>query len=208
MEVSVSFLKSSRSSEETISLIEKTTASSIHVDLMDGDYVLEKNDDLDYFLKLLDNCSKPLEIHLMMKKNLSYAIDYLAILKPRIIFIPLDVPGLLEYIKQIRDYNIKVGLAIHPDTDIKLVSDYITQIQSVLVMSVYPGMGGQKFLEDSVKRISDLKGILFDANVSIGVDGGINGDTVNKVRDYVDYVISGSYVCMSDNYQEQIDKLM
>ena len=207
MEVSVSILKSNNPNDVTLKLVEETTASSIHIDLMDGDYVLEKNDDLGEVVNLFQNCRKPLEIHLMMRKNLSYAIDYLAILKPRVIFIPLDIPNLHEYIRQIKDYNIKVGLAIHPDTSISDIKDYLSDISLVLLMTVYPGRGGQKFLESSVERLKSLRDLV-GSNMLVGVDGGINVETVDKVRGYVDFVISGSYICMAQDYQVQIDNLL
>ena len=208
MEISVSYLKSKYDKEKTISMIESSSASSIHVDLMDGDYVPVINNDLASTIELLEYAKKPLEIHLMMNKELNMSIDYLAILKPRIIIIPLDIPNVLSYIKQIKEYNINVGLAIHPDSDINEIKPYIDIIDSILVMSVYPGKGGQTFLESTIKRLKELNKIVNSHNITIGVDGGINNNTINKIRPYVQYAISGSYICMSDNYQEQIDKLM
>ena len=208
MEISVSYLKSKYDKEKTISLIEASSASSIHVDLMDGDYVPVINNDLTSTIKLLESTKKPLEIHLMMNKELSISIDYLAILKPRIIIIPLDIPNVLNYINQIKEYNIKVGLAIHPDSEINEVIPYLNYIDSILVMSVYPGKGGQSFLENTVDRLKELTKIINNHNITIGVDGGINDNTIGKIKAFVQYAISGSYICMSDNYQSQIDKLL
>ena len=208
MEISVSYLKSKYDKEKTISLIEASSASSIHVDLMDGDYVPVINNDLTSTIKLLESTKKPLEIHLMMNKELSTSIDFLAVLKPRIIIIPLDIPNVLNYINQIKEYNIKVGLAIHPDSKINEVIPYLNYIDSILVMSVYPGKGGQSFLENTVDRLKELTKIINNHNITIGVDGGINDNTIGKIKAFVQYAISGSYICMSDNYQSQIDKLL
>lgn len=208
MEISVSYLKSKYDKEKTISLIEASSASSIHVDLMDGDYVPVINNDLTSTIKLLESVKKPLEIHLMMNKELSTSIDFLAILKPRIIIIPLDIPNVINYINQIKEYNINVGLAIHPDSKINEVIPYLNYIDSILVMSVYPGKGGQSFLDNTVDRLKELTKIINNHNITIGVDGGINDNTIGKIKSYVQYAISGSYICMSDNYQLQIDKLL
>ena len=208
MEISVSYLKSKYDKEKTISLIEASSASSIHVALMDGDYVPVINNDLTSTIKLLKSKKKPLEIHLMMNKELSTSIDFLAVLKPRIIIIPLDIPNVLNYINQIKEYNIKVGLAIHPDSKINEVIPYLNYIDSILVMSVYPGKGGQSFLENTVDRLKELTKIINNHNITIGVDGGINDNTIGKIKAFVQYAISGSYICMSDNYQSQIDKLL
>ncbi len=202
MKISVSFLKYQNSKAETINKILDTSADYIHVDIMDGLFVSEKNDDLDEFIVLLKNVSKPLDIHLMVLNPKKY-IDKLQILKPEFITIPVEILNPLVYIKQIKNYNIKVGLAINPDTDIKILADYLNFIDLVLVMSVYPGYGGQKFIPSVINKIGNLK----NKNVLINIDGGINDETIKLVKDDIDICVSGSYIVLSDNYEEQIKKL-
>ena len=202
MKVSVSFLKYQNSKAETIQKISQTSADYIHVDIMDGLFVSQKNDDLNEFINLLKDCNKPLDIHLMVLNPAIY-IDKLKVLKPSFITIQAEILNPLVYIKQIKKANIKVGLAINPDTDINSLDNYLKYIDLVLVMSVNPGLGGQKFIKDVIPKIKKLK----NKNVLISVDGGINDQTIKLVKEDVDICVSGSYICLSDDYEKQISKL-
>ena len=101
-----------------------------------------------------------------------------------------------------------MGLSIKPRTSIESIENYLSKIDNVLIMSVEPGKGGQKFDESVVYKIDVLKRLREENNYNyeISIDGGINDETINKVSG-VDFVISGSFICMEDNYQIQIDKL-
>ncbi len=202
MKVSVSFLKYQNSKEETIKKILATSADYIHVDIMDGIFVNEKNDDLDEFISLLKDVNKPLDIHLMVSNPKEY-ITKLQILKPLFITIQAEILNPLVYINQIKSYGIKVGLALNPDSKLSLLQNYLKYLDLVLIMSVYPGKGGQQFLKEVIPKIKELKG----ENVLISVDGGINDETINYVKDDVDICVSGSFICLSDDYEKQIDKL-
>ncbi len=202
MKVSVSFLKYQNSKAETIQKISQTSADYIHVDIMDGLFVSQKNDDLDEFINLLKDCNKPLDIHLMVLNPLVY-INKLKVLNPMFITIQAEILNPLVYIKQIKKANIKVGLAINPNTDISLLDNYLKYIDLVLIMSVNPGLGGQKFIEEVIPKIKKLK----SKNVLISIDGGINDETIKLVKEDVDICVSGSYICLSDNFEKQINKL-
>lgn len=210
MKTSISFLKSLVSKEETIKKIEESNADYIHVDVMDGEFVEEKTFGIDEFVGLLQNTKKPLDVHLMMnQENAKRAIEQFAKLSPEFITVHLELPNVTELINQIRQKNIKVGLAINPDTPLEDIFLYLSQIDLILVMSVYPGKGGQQFLTKTKTRLQELKELCQKENVSplISIDGGINETTIQEVRDFVDIVVSGSFVCMSDNYNDQIKKL-
>ncbi len=203
MKVSVSFLKYQNSKEETIKKIMATHADYIHVDIMDGLFVEAKNDDLDEFIHLLKDSKKPLDIHLMVASPKEY-IDKLKILNPEFITIQAEILNPLVYLKQIKSYNIRAGLAINPDTDINIINNYLNYLDLVLIMSVYPGMGGQKFIPQVTKKIKMIP----RDKLLVSIDGGINDETIKIVRDDVDICVSGSFVCMSEDYEKQLEKLL
>ena len=201
--ISVSFLKSKYSREETIKLIDTSDASLIHVDLMDGEYVPNKNFTLEEIMTLLNKTKKPLDIHLMVKNPLIY-IKELVKLKPYIITIHLDgTPNIEETLAYIRNHDIKVGVAINPDESEHIVDKYLDKIDYVLIMSVFHGAGGQKFIPEVLKKFNYLKDKFL-----VGIDGGINDESIKYLKDYpLDIVVSGSFICMSDNFNERIHLL-
>ncbi len=203
MKVSVSFLKYQKSKEETIRKIETTSASYIHVDIMDGFFVKEKNDDLDEFINLLKNTKKPLDIHLMVLNPKKY-IDKLSILHPEFITIQAEILNPLVYLKQIKNLGIKAGLAINPETSVEVINKYLKYLDLVLIMSVHPGMGGQKFIPDVISKIKNIP----RNKLLVSMDGGINDETIKLVQNNLDLCVSGSYVCLSENYEQNIQKLL
>jgi len=202
--IAVSYLKSKYDKLEIINKINESDADLIHVDLMDGLYVENKNFTLEEVLNDLKGVTKLLDIHLMVKEPEKY-IEDLAKLNVWAITFHLDgTNNPLKTIELIKKHNIKVGIAINPNEDIDILDDYYDLIQYVLVMSVYPGKGGQEFIPEVVDKISKLK----TKNVLVGIDGGINDKTIKHLNGHnLDVVISGSYVCMSDNFNEKISEL-
>ncbi len=201
--ISVSFLKSKYSREETIKLIDNSNASLIHVDLMDGEYVPNKNFEIADICQLLNDTHKPLDIHLMVKNPLVY-IKELVKLNPYIITIHLDgTPNIEETLDYIKNSGIKVGVAINPDESEHIIDKYIDKIDYILIMSVYPGAGGQEFMPSVLDKVEYLKDKFL-----IGIDGGINEETIKYLKDYpIDIIVSGSYICQSDNFNERINLL-
>ncbi len=209
MEISVSYLSSLYSKEKTIMNIESTNANYIHVDLMDGGFVPKKNFEINDIVKLLKNHELPLDIHLMVFDPLLY-IDDLAKLNPTYITFHLEATkDIVKTIEKIKRYNIKVGLSIKPETNILELMPYLSIVDLVLVMSVEPGAGGQKFLDKSINRVEILKTYRENNNLNykIEIDGGINDETIKKVSANIDIAVSGSFICMSKSYQEKINLL-
>ncbi|MBE6156265.1 MAG: ribulose-phosphate 3-epimerase [Firmicutes bacterium] len=202
--IAVSYLKSKYEKYETIKLINNSNADLIHVDLMDGLYVENKNFTIEEVLNDLKDTTKPLDIHLMVNNPEIYIPD-LAKLKPFAITFHLDgTSNPLEVIDLIKDYNIKVGIAINPNEEKFILDDYLDIIDYVLIMSVVPGKGGQMFIKEVLNKVKELE----NKNLLIGIDGGINESTIIYLKDYkIDIVVSGSYVCMSDNYNKSINIL-
>lgn len=208
MEVAVSFLKSKYDLKETINKIDETDADYIHVDVMDGEFVLNKTLNYDEIKDILKNTKKSLDIHLMVSNPIDYILKYKN-LKPEFITIHSEInKNIYDLIDLIKSYNIKVGISIKPKTSIEQIEKYLKYIDNVLIMSVEPGLGGQKFMDSVLYKIDILDKIRKEKqlNYKISIDGGINNETIKKVNK-VDFVISGSYICMSNNYQDKIDNL-
>ena len=115
-----------------------------------------------------------------------------------------DVEDMIKYIKSL---NIKVGLSIKPNTEVSLIKPYLKDLDLVLIMSVEPGEGGQKFINSSTQKIDELYTIRKDNNYhyAIEVDGGINDVTIKECVN-ADILVVGSFIT-NGNYQEQIDKI-
>lgn len=210
MKVSTSILSIKSNLSDNIKILDKSGTDYIHLDIMDGNFVTNKTWDYNDIKDILKDISTPVDVHLMVS-NLDYYIDNFSKINPNNITFHLEATdNINKYINLIREKNIKVGLAIKPNTDINLIIPYLEYLDLVLVMSVEPGAGGQKFIGSSCDRIKLLKEIkeLYGYNYIIEVDGGINADTVKLVAaSGVDLVVSGSYITNSDNYKERIDTL-
>lgn len=204
MKVSVSILKEKNNIEETIKKINNTNASFVHLDIMDGTFTNTTSFKLNELLNI--NSKKKYDIHIM-STNLDYQIKEAIKLKPEFITFHYEsTKDVLKYIKLVKDNNIKVGLAINPKTRIWKVKKYFDYIDLLLIMSVEPGMGGQEFKYSVIKKINKIKKKIY--NFLISVDGGINDKTIDYIKDNVDIVVSGSFITDSNNYDEQIDKLI
>lgn len=199
MKVVVSYINSKYSIDETIKKIDLSIADGIHVDLMDGIYVKGKSDLPDF-----NNITKPLDVHLMVNNPNMY-FPIILKLKPICIYIhPSTSINPLEALNYIKNNSVKAGIVINPDENINDFKNYFSYVDRVLLMSVYPGAGGQDFLEETSERLNELK--KYQTNFEIYIDGGINAETIKKVS-IADGVVSGSFICNSDNFDEQIKLL-
>lgn len=205
MKVSVSFLKSKYDLKTTIDKINETQADYIHVDVMDGVFVSNKTSDISEIINAFKDNIKPLDIHIMAIDNIKYIKEYLS-LKPKYITFHIEsIKNIHEAIKLIKDNNVKVGIAINPETRLYSIIPYLEIIDLVLVMGVKPGFGGQGFIKETINKINELKAIQPKYNFIINVDGGVNDETIKYINS--DMVVSGSYVCMNDDMTEAIKTL-
>lgn len=205
MLVSVSFLKNKLGEKQTIINIDKSNADFIHVDIMDGKFVENKNFTYDEIKDFFIDINKPLDIHLMVEDNLSYIKEFVKLKPAYISFHVESCNNIEECIKYLHDNNIKAGIALNPETRIYNILPYLNELDLVLVLSVHPGYGGQEFIKDTLKKINELKALQPKYNYIINVDGGINSDTIKEVNS--DMVVSGFYVVSQDDYNERINEL-
>ena len=204
----MSFLKSKYNLKDTIDKINNTDAEYIHVDVMDGNFVPNISCIYNDVKDVLKNTNKMLDIHLMVDNPIKYILEYKN-LSPKFITIHSEINNNIDdLIDLIKSYGIGVGLSIKPKTSVEFIEKYLDKVDNVLIMSVEPGKGGQKFMDSVVYKIDILDKIRKNKklNYKISIDGGINKDTIDKVRN-VDFVISGSYICMNVDYQSMIDSL-
>ena len=205
MLISVSFLKNKLGEKQTIINIDKSNADFIHVDIMDGKFVENKNFTYDEIKDFFIDINKPLDIHLMVEDNLSYIKEFVKLKPAYISFHVESCENIEECIKYLHDNNIKAGIALNPETRIYNILPYLNELDLVLVLSVHPGYGGQEFIKDTLKKINELKALQPKYNYIINVDGGINSDTIKEVNS--DMVVSGFYVVSQDDYNERINEL-
>lgn len=207
MLVSTSFL-SSNNIPRDLKKLNETDTDYIHVDVMDGKFVPNKTMPFSEMKNIYKYTSKRLDVHLMVNDPMKYINDY-ATLNTEYITIHEEIDvDIIEMLKFIKSYGIKCGLAIKPDTLVSDLVPYLPLLDLVLVMSVEPGAGGQKFIMESEDKIKEVKTLIDTYNLStkISVDGGINSETKNYCS-LCDILVSGSYIVNSLDFSKQIDSL-
>ncbi len=208
MKVSVSFLTSDNPPRD-LRLLNETDCDYIHVDVMDGKFVKNKTMPFSEMKNIYKYTDKRLDVHLMCS-NPKKLINKYASLNTEFISIHIEInEDINKLIKLIKSYSIKVGLAIKPNTNVREIIPYLPYIDSILVMSVEPGEGGQEFIKESKDKVSEIRRLFSEYNIKdvlINIDGGVNSETIDNCRD-CDIVTSGSYVISDNNFQEKIDTL-
>ena len=206
MKITVSYINSLYDSKKTVDLINETSADAIHVDLIDGIYAGTKNFDINHLPEIFKDNRKPIDIHMMVNRPSGYLNDLLK-LKPICIYIhPSTEPSAFGLLNELNNYGIKRGLVINPDEKIPSFSHYFPYVDRVLLMSVTPGKGGQKFLDNTKDRLQELISFKKDNDFEIYVDGGINDETIKEVLN-ADGIISGSFICMNKDFENRINNL-
>ncbi len=207
MKIAASFL-SCKNIEKGIQKLSATDADFIHVDLMDGTLYKGRKFSVRKLKKIFKHTRKRLDVHLMVKKPKKYIRKFSMLNTESITFQIETEKNIEKNLELIHSFGIKCGLAISPDTEISRLRPYLDKIDMILVMSIVPGFGGQAFKEESISRIEMIHKMIQEANldVKISVDGGINDETIKKLK-YVDQVVAGSYITNQKNFQEPIDCL-
>ena len=207
MKISASFL-SSKNIPEDLTKLNNTDVDYIHVDIMDGKFVHNKTMPFREMKHIYEYTSKRLDVHLMVEDPSKY-IPLYAELNTEYITIHAEIEeDILKDLELIKSYSIKCGLAISPDTKVNELIPYLPYLDYILVMSVYPGKGGQQFIENTENKLKEVRALLDSYNIKavISVDGGIDNTTKDKCKE-ADILVSGSYIIKSDNFQEKISSL-
>ncbi len=189
----------------SIKNLNETNTDYIHIDVMDNKFVPNYQLPINEVNMLSKYTKKPFDIHLMVENPFKY-IENINLSNTICITIHIEITkDITNIIKLIKAKHIEVGLAIKPKTDLNLLDKYINEVDKVLIMSVEPGFGGQKFINETVDRIKEVRKKRKD--IIIEVDGGINDKTINKIKDIIDIAVVGSYITNSNDYNKAINNL-
>lgn len=182
----------------------------VHVDVMDGHFVPNMTIGPVVVSAIAKAATKPLDIHLMVENN-SFFVDLFAPLKPEYISFHIEEEkNAHRLVQKIRSLGIKPAVVLNPHTPAEAIEYLLGDLDMVLVMSVNPGFGGQKFIPTVVEKIKRLK-ILRDRinpECLIEIDGGVGSSNIQLLKDAgVDICVAGSYVFGADDYKTAIDSL-
>ncbi len=185
-----------------IKRLEEGGADMIHVDVMDGHFVPNLTIGPPVIKALRKDCLLKFDVHLMIAPVHKYIEDYAKAGADIITIHPEATDNLKESIKKIKSFNKKVGVSLNPESKVDLIKNLLGEIDLVLIMSVNPGFGGQKFIPEVLDKIKELKKIQIKENIDfdIEIDGGINFDNCQKVIEAgANILVSGTTVFKSNN---------
>lgn len=188
--------------ERDIEMLNESSCDWIHLDVMDGVFVPNISFGFPVLKPVVKVARKPLDAHLMIvepekfiKRFADLGVDYLSVHYE-------TCPKLRETIAMIRENGMKPGVVVNPDTEVKVLKPFLKDVEYVLIMSVYPGFGGQSFIPHSVDKVKELKAMRKEEGASflIEIDGGINLDNVAMLREAgVDIFVAGNTVFSAED---------
>ena len=185
-----------------IKRLEDGGADMIHVDVMDGHFVPNLTIGPPVIKALKKNCSLQFDVHLMISPVHQYIEAYADAGADIITIHPEATDNLNESILKIKSFNKKVGVSLNPESKIDLIINLLNKIDLVLIMSVNPGFGGQKFMPEVLEKIKELKKIQTEKNIDfdIEIDGGINFDNcLTAIEAGANILVSGTTIFKSNN---------
>ncbi len=196
--------------QSEVEMLNSSQADWIHIDIMDGIFVPNISFGIPVMQAINKHATKPLDVHLMIEKPENY-VEAFKNAGADIISVHYEAcPHLHRNLQQINALGCKAGVAINPHTNVQLLEDVILNIDVVCLMSVNPGFGGQKFIENTFYKVRKLKEMITAANSStlIEIDGGVNVENAPKLLEAgADILVAGSFVFNSDDPQDTISNL-
>ncbi len=195
---------------KVIKELENLDISYLHLDIMDGKFVPNSTYDAEEVKNIRKMTSMFLDTHLMIENPENYINSYINAGSDSITFHFEATTNVKKVIKMIKDKNLKCGISIKPKTNVDVLLPYLSEIDMVLVMSVEPGFGGQKFMDSALNKIKQLANLRMTNHYSylIEVDGGINNETSKLCKNAgADIIVVGTYLMNSNNKKETIKEL-
>ena len=196
--------------EREVSMLNESQADWIHVDVMDGVFVPNISMGIPVVEAIKRHSKKPLDVHLMIVKPENY-VEAFRKAGAEVISVHVEAcDHLHRNIQQIKALGAKAGVAINPHTSIQTLESIIEQIDLVCLMSVNPGFGGQKFIENTYRKVDALKKLIrtSGSKALIEIDGGVNQDNAKPLLDAgADVLVAGNFVFSSSNPKDVIQRL-
>lgn len=196
---------------EEVRSLEQSGADMIHCDVMDGVFV----NNITFGIKMVEDIRKatalPLDCHLMIVHPEKY-VERFAKAGADIITVHYEACGdrLKEVLAFIRSTGVKCGAVINPDTPVEKIKDVISSCDMVLVMSVFPGFGGQKFMPSALDKLREIRAIIDESgkDIDLEIDGGVTGDNVAEIKAAgANVIVAGSAVFRAPDRAQMIAKL-
>lgn len=216
VEISTSILSvDSEKSMKTFYDLETAHTDYFHIDVMDGKFVeADTTAKMEKYSEYLNHITLiPLDVHLMVE-NVKEYVDKFLVFKPNTITFQIEAlktkQEVIDIIKYIQSNNCKAGIAIKPNTKIEEITEYLPYLHQVTVMTVEPGKGGQKLIESTIDKISELKKYMEENNLDadIEADGGININNVEKVKQAgANIIVAGTAIIDSEDFKQIINEL-
>lgn len=196
--------------ERDIHMINQSEADWFHLDIMDGIFVPNISFGFPVMKIIKKHAQKPLDVHLMITDPDRYIDDFYQA-GADILTVHLETCNHLHRtVQKIKSLGIKAGVTLNPHTPVHLLKDIITEVDLVLIMSVNPGFGGQKFIPNALEKVKELKQLIKEkkSNALIEVDGGVDHTNAKSLIDAgCDVLVAGSYIFKSKNPKKTIKGL-
>tara|TARA_B110000263_G_C15189715_1_gene455464 strand:+ start:252 stop:905 length:654 start_codon:yes stop_codon:yes gene_type:complete len=194
---------------QEIKIVEDAGVDRLHLDIMDGHFVPNLTFGPFIIKDIRKITTSHLETHLMITKPHEYIDDYIDAGSDTLIFHFEASTDIDRDLKHIQGRGVKSGIAINPGSDYKKLLKYTDNLDYILIMSVFPGFGGQSFIKSTLDVMKFLKENTLDSDILIGVDGGVNLSTIDQVYDTgIDITIVGSGLYGADNIKKRYNELM